>query len=210
MISGNCFFFFEFSSVFAISRRSGYAEELYFLRPYCLGTAATTAADAILESTEPGERLGILAQSNVFGVRQRPYLHFVRTSLCPHQYRSFPLERRIDSIDSISHCSLLVSDDYSRRRCGELIPRTRARRAWGRDVSGTRPTSAPDGSLTFAASSLVREQIRRFTYIHVYLWNGGHSQRCCRSRGGTIMVAYLHAVPRLRPSHPGTRYTQDV
>jgi D-alanine--poly(phosphoribitol) ligase subunit 1 len=164
-----------------------------------LFAAAAEAADAIMATTEPGERVGILAQSSF-----PAYVGILASILSGRPYvpinMKFPFERQL-SIASISGCSLLIADDYSRKRCGELLERLgdQVREAQIVDSGDDEPQSLPD----FRSHRFVG----KFALAYIIFTSGttGTPKGVAVRRDN--VASYLHAIKRYVPIEPGTRCT---
>ncbi|MBN9546833.1 MAG: amino acid adenylation domain-containing protein [Alphaproteobacteria bacterium] len=161
---------------------------------------AATLASTILETTKPGEPIGVLAQ------RSYPaYVGVLAALLSGRPYvpinMKFPFERQVD-IASIARCRLLVWDEQSKRRCDELLqilePGVRESTASLPD----RPNNSPDfhdGRFTGAGSNVA--------YIMFTSGTTGAPKGVAVRREN--LSAYLTAIAEIAPIEPGTRCTQN-
>ena len=161
---------------------------------------AATLAGTILETTKPGEPIGVLAQ------RSYPaYVGVLAALLSGRPYvpinMKFPFERQVD-IASIARCRLLVWDGHSKRRCDELLQILESGVRESTASLPDRPDPSPDfheDRFTGAGSDIA--------YIMFTSGTTGAPKGVAVRREN--LSAYLTAIAEIAPIEPGTRCTQN-
>lgn len=154
----------------------------------------------ILETTKPGEPVGVLAQ------RSYPaYVGVLAALLSGRPYvpinMKFPFERQVD-IASIARCRLLIWDEQSKQRCTELL------QVLGpavREASATLPDRA-DISPNFHDARFA-DTGSGIAYIMFTSGTTGAPKGVAVRREN--LSAYLAAIAEIAPIEPGTRCTQN-
>jgi len=161
--------------------------------------AAAKTADAIMEITEPGERIGVLAQWSF-----PAYAGILASVLSGRPYvpinMKFPFERQL-SIASIARCSLIISDNYSKRRCGELLEKLGPK---VREIQVAAPIGAPEHAPDFRNSRFAGESAIAYTMFTSGTTGVPKGVAVRRDN----VASYLHAISKIAPLEPGTRCTQ--
>ncbi|HVZ27849.1 MAG TPA: amino acid adenylation domain-containing protein [Rhizomicrobium sp.] len=167
---------------------------------YCsygqLFAAAVKTGAALLQDTDPGERVAILAQHSF-----PAYVGVLASILSGRPYvpinMKFPLERQL-YIVSASNCSRIISDSYSKRRCGELLERVGSKL---REVSVAPPEDNPP-AVDFSGG----EAKPGLAYVMFTSGTTGTPKGVAVRRDN--VASYLQAIRKIVPLEPGTRCTQ--
>jgi D-alanine--poly(phosphoribitol) ligase subunit 1 len=168
--------------------------------PYArLYADAANLAEIIIETTERGERIGLLAQ------RSYPaYVGVLASVLSSRPYvpinMKFPFERQVN-IASIAQCGLIISDEFSKKRSAELIKILGPN---AREISvpmADEQTASPDfHDERFAGNGSA------IAYVMFTSGTTGTPKGVAVRREN--LSAYLTAIAKIVPIGPGTRCTQ--
>jgi amino acid adenylation domain-containing protein len=164
-----------------------------------LFAAAAKAATSIVESTEPGERLAILAQSSF-----PAYAGVLASILSGRAYvpinMKFPFERQI-YIASTADCSRIVADKFSQRRCGELLGKLGPKI---KEIQIPEPAEDDTGPVNFRDPRFAPNA--NLAYVMFTSGTTGVPKGVAVRRDN--VASYLQAIKKVTPLEPGMRCTQ--